>query len=116
MKLKSCPFCGSEADLSEFSKDAWAIICSNEKCLLFNIDIWFDTKEQAITAWNTRGKVSEEKIRDLLEDKFGLAEGVEFDVNDETRNVYFIDLAQAIKEAINEGGVIADGTQGMRRG
>ena len=51
-KLKPCPFCGNEAEFDE-----WKIFCI--RCLNGDCDIkpqtdWFNTKEEAIEAWNRR--------------------------------------------------------------
>ncbi len=47
-KLKPCPFCGSEAELFE-APGVYFVECS--KC--YYPTSW-DTKEEAITEWNTR--------------------------------------------------------------
>ena len=49
-KLKPCPFCGGEPELFE-APGVYFVECSNPKC---NYPTNWDTKEEAITAWNTR--------------------------------------------------------------
>ena len=49
-ELKPCPFCGSEAELFE-APGVYFVECSNPKC---NYPTNWDTKEEAVTAWNTR--------------------------------------------------------------
>ena len=49
-KLRPCPFCGNEAELFE-SPGVYFVECSNPKC---NYPNNWDTREEAIAAWNTR--------------------------------------------------------------
>lgn len=52
-ELKACPFCGSEnIDCSDAGNktDVWFVQCEN-CCATFP---HFESKEEAITAWNTR--------------------------------------------------------------
>ena len=62
-KLKPCPFCGGKATVMswEFTDEmGYNVVCnSNEKCPYFPMfdppDYpMFDTKKDAIKAWNTR--------------------------------------------------------------
>ena len=64
MKIRSCPFCGSEAILESGShslnggetwKPEYNIICSNHNCICHpDCPKTFNTKEEAIEAWNRR--------------------------------------------------------------
>ena len=56
--LKSCPFCGGNADtynVSITNKHSWKVICI-EGCIVMpaNLDEHFTSKEKAIEAWNKR--------------------------------------------------------------
>ncbi|MEA2037283.1 MAG: Lar family restriction alleviation protein [Nanoarchaeota archaeon] len=66
MKLKPCPFCGGKAEVMEKTDDdhVWCKIVSCYSC-------WaktglFDKREDAIKAWNTRPKLSEEKVYGVI--------------------------------------------------
>lgn len=58
--LLPCPFCGSEAVISEHAPKIhgnfqWMICCENNKCPMDSVRVsGMDTKETAIKAWNTR--------------------------------------------------------------
>ena len=59
MKLKPCPFCGSEATITEHmpkvhGKPQWQIGCEEDFCLMSPGAYGFGSKKQAIKAWNTR--------------------------------------------------------------
>lgn len=59
VELKPCPFCGGEArmyyDWSSATGDWFSIDCNNDECLMVNQGTgWRDSKEKAISAWNTR--------------------------------------------------------------
>ena len=52
-ELKPCPFCGStDIDCADagYKTDVWVVQCNN-CCATYP---HFDSKEEAITAWNTR--------------------------------------------------------------
>jgi len=52
-ELKPCPFCGAKPQVWKDKNAAYhRVVCSNTKCGLAATLI--DTKEAAITAWNTR--------------------------------------------------------------
>ena len=69
-KLKPCPFCGGEGEIQhsiyrtapDFGYermpqfDSWYVKC--KECLFARLPYWgnteYDTKEQAVDAWNTR--------------------------------------------------------------
>ena len=61
-KLKPCPFCGSKRiNINGF--DGWYIACDECDCFLGSycqrdtgMCGWFNTEQDAITAWNTREK------------------------------------------------------------
>jgi hypothetical protein len=62
--LKSCPYCGKEAEVKEVEDDngdspstySWKIGCDTEDCFcnLYNSSPPFSSKGDAIHAWNTR--------------------------------------------------------------
>lgn len=67
-QLKKCPFCGSEATwdfLNGYKTMGWSIVCiqCRSRCG------YHATKEEAITAWNTRKPM--EQIVDRLEETKG---------------------------------------------
>ena len=54
-----CPWCGEEADVVELTTYCdettfYKISCNDHTCLGANIHMWYDSKEKAISAWNTR--------------------------------------------------------------
>jgi len=54
--LRECPLCGSEAEISKWK--GWYVACKNTEpcgCLCMHD---FDTKEEAINAWNRRPSVN----------------------------------------------------------
>lgn len=51
--LKPCPFCGGEAKLEHYENDGYLPMCSVDGCFGM-IEIWFETPEEAIEAWNRR--------------------------------------------------------------
>ena len=57
-KLKSCPFCGGEAELDHFDSDEWYICCANldGECEIRPSTRFYETKEEAIEAWNRRSE------------------------------------------------------------
>lgn len=58
-ELKSCPMCGSEAELIDFSGCSYSVDCSNSyKCLTIEKEN-YSTKQEAIDAWNTLAEVKE---------------------------------------------------------
>lgn len=55
-RLRECPFCGHEAELyscdgGDYGKDYFTVECSFCSCTM---DV-YDTEEEAIKTWNTRG-------------------------------------------------------------
>lgn len=58
--LRSCPFCGGEATvddrglppLESFRPSCMGLV--NDRCPGIDSDIWFETPEEAIAAWNKR--------------------------------------------------------------
>lgn len=66
-KLKPCPFCGSEVELFDNSKDFTAdtkryyIRCKNEKKNCLEIMAFYTNTDKAktIKAWNKRAEVAE---------------------------------------------------------
>lgn len=55
--LKPCPFCGSEAKIVHFSQDACYVKCENYDCMAGQKV--YDTKADAIAAWNNRTAVAD---------------------------------------------------------
>ena len=65
-ELKSCPFCGSEAELSRthpnpafdwggrYGTTVWEVYCSNTDCPCEAGTGWKNTEAEAIEAWNRR--------------------------------------------------------------
>jgi len=64
--IKSCPFCGEQpmTGIKEYFGDTydpqWQIGCITEKCIAeYPIDVFFETEQKAIEAWNRRPKPKE---------------------------------------------------------
>lgn len=55
VKLKSCPFCGSEARLISGLEDHF-VICRNDDCTAAIVARSFSSPEEAAFAWNKRAK------------------------------------------------------------
>lgn len=58
-ELKPCPFCGREGRII-FVYGLFVPYCKNESCILYTLDVCYDTKKKAIEAWNRRA--SDEQI------------------------------------------------------
>ena len=68
IKLKRCPFCGGEATLCKIKDaDLWLVKCWNRGCEMRPRTDEKETKEEAITIWNTRKPMQEivERLEDL---------------------------------------------------
>lgn len=52
-KLKPCPFCGREAVIKHGSCGYYAE-CNNGMCKVMPTTWYYETEEEAITAWNRR--------------------------------------------------------------
>lgn len=55
-ELKKCPFCGGEAEFirSVYSRD-WKVSCAMSRtCYVIPSTDFFETKEEAVIAWNRR--------------------------------------------------------------
>lgn len=52
--LKPCPFCGSEGDITYNYDKKFAPYCTNNFCMLNELDYGFETEREAIEAWNRR--------------------------------------------------------------
>ncbi|MHA2066226.1 MAG: Lar family restriction alleviation protein [Candidatus Thorarchaeota archaeon] len=58
-KLKPCPFCGSEGRIHRvlsFGTNAYYPRCRTEDCVGNNGWVSFETKAEAVKAWNRRPK------------------------------------------------------------
>lgn len=64
-RLKPCPFCGGEGNVSLNTCYGFVPWCSNEDCILNENTKGFSTKEEAIETWNTRKPM--ERIVERLE-------------------------------------------------
>lgn len=53
-KLKQCPFCGGEANLSFNISFGFIPWCSNVLCILNELCAGYATEEEAANAWNRR--------------------------------------------------------------
>ncbi len=52
-ELKSCPMCGSNAELIKFASSVYCVLCHNDNCITYE-RYGYHTKEEAIKAWNSR--------------------------------------------------------------
>lgn len=52
--LKPCPFCGAAANIRFDFKHDYVVFCTNEFCMLNELEYGFDSEEEAIEAWNRR--------------------------------------------------------------
>lgn len=64
--LKKCPFCGSDAIL-ETSKFGYRVSCK-QRALCGATQVFSDSEEEAIIAWNTRKPM--ERIAEWLEEHY----------------------------------------------
>ena len=60
-ELKMCPFCGKKAQIYMYRiydyKIKYAVRCNTHNCNGHPLEpVWFDSKEEAIKAWNRRSK------------------------------------------------------------
>jgi len=56
-ELKLCPFCGSDAELDQFSPtgDEWQVLCCNGEChASFPWDEGCQKASEVVDSWNTR--------------------------------------------------------------
>ena len=58
VELLTCPFCGSEAEISQTYRYTWVVGCANDDCPCW-CGTEFDTKEEAVNFWNTRAPEKE---------------------------------------------------------
>lgn len=52
--LKACPFCGSAANIRFDFKHDYVVFCTNDDCMLNELEYGFDSEEEAIETWNRR--------------------------------------------------------------
>ena len=69
-ELKPCPFCGHEAVLhqSDCIYSDYDVGCFNGECLV-EPHAWAESKEEAVTKWNTRAPIKypmEEDVDDII--------------------------------------------------
>ena len=64
MELKSCPFCGGEAELVQnIDHKEWFVMCCEGKLIM----CWYEKRDEAIKAWNTRvNEPPEPTLKDYL--------------------------------------------------
>ena len=59
-ELKPCPFCGGEAEIIDYplksDDELFAVICTNNNCLVHPETPYYLGKERACRAWNRRVK------------------------------------------------------------
>ena len=62
-KLKPCPFCGCDAEVTAhyfcIGETTFGIECSNQRCRTSG-NQFYETEEDAIKAWNRRAERSED--------------------------------------------------------
>ena len=58
MKVKPCPFCGTEAEIIEsFVGGFYSPLCNNPECFMrIGTEYKWGSKESAVSAWNKRKK------------------------------------------------------------
>jgi len=76
MKLKSCPFCGGEA----FDCKDGTVYCVKCECIM-----------KSHKSWNTRPKLSEEKVADIIKSKYWISYG-----HENMKETFSYQLAKAI--------------------
>lgn len=54
IKLNTCPFCGSQAEMEHLGIDGFFVICSKSSCGIMTRE--YDTEEEAAEAWNRRAQ------------------------------------------------------------
>lgn len=59
-ELKLCPFCGDKVTI-HYGADGYTPYCRNDKCIAYYLEIWFDTYEEAVEAWNRRADHEQRK-------------------------------------------------------
>lgn len=64
-ELKLCPFCGSEAELHKHDPDFGGSVIGCTSCEF--VGMYFETDQDAITAWNTRTPDNAALVRKLVE-------------------------------------------------
>ena len=51
--LLSCPFCGCNPMMQMQDNEMFRVTCTNPDCIANN-DLWWETFDEAIDAWNLR--------------------------------------------------------------
>ena len=65
-KIKRCPICNSESVAYYIAGHGYFVSCLNEKCIMYNLNVMFESKEEAINAWNKRARKSN-NLSEVLE-------------------------------------------------
>lgn len=56
-ELKTCPFCGNQAEITKKKYSGFIVECTNQSCpASYMIGVSYDTEEEAIKVWNVRRK------------------------------------------------------------
>ena len=98
-ELKPCPFCGSEPRIIEDLSIYW-VRCDSLTCGVNAKTIPYNTRENAIKAWNTRAIDRDEllKVADSLDD--GWAQFHDDTIMCEDVDAYEQEIAARIRKAV----------------
>ena len=99
-RLRECPFCGGEGNVSLNTCYGFVPWCSNEDCILNENTKGFSTKEEAVNAWNNRQPM--ERIVEKLEEQFNYnAEQAEIWRSGENVDAYMIEKSNDYLDRAN---------------
>lgn len=65
--LKTCPFCRQAPTIEQDEIKEWWVRCNNKLCAIHPATRFYTTEFEALLAWNTRTKNSQEPGTDDLE-------------------------------------------------
>jgi endogenous inhibitor of DNA gyrase (YacG/DUF329 family) len=70
-ELKTCPFCGGEAELVDFGKydEEFRVICNGDGCINSAARVTYLQEKQAIAAWNKRVEGGKALMTIITEEK-----------------------------------------------